>query len=237
MQVGGLFVPGLLAPDPARLWNVGGTGDYAGRLGRAAWAVAKAVGVVAVAGWFLRGDLGWLMRLATLEPAELAASASRLILDAARALAVVILGLGAIDYLLSWRRVESQLSLTPDEYREELRATDGDPALQARRRKLALSWRQDAAEVLPGSALCLFARGGVAVLLGGGPPPCAVTVRHIAQGVAATLLRRDAERAGVPCLESPRLARHFARGRAAGTALPPALADELQSAWPRSSSS
>src|SRR5262249_39179486 len=145
LQVGGLVAPGLLAPDPTRLAAGLGTGDLAGKAGRGAWALVKGSAVAAVVAWMLYRHASDLEKLAARASRELAAASAVIVLDLARTLAVAALALGAVDYLLSWRRVDALLRQTPDEYREDLKALDGDPALRARRRALALSWRRDAA--------------------------------------------------------------------------------------------
>ena len=49
VQVGGLWVPGLLVPDPTRLWAFGRGPGLAGRGTRGVWGLVKALLVVAVA--------------------------------------------------------------------------------------------------------------------------------------------------------------------------------------------
>jgi flagellar biosynthetic protein FlhB len=230
VQVGGLWSPGLLAPDVARL--ISGGGGLAARGGRGLWSLAKAAVLVVVAAAVLDAERPALAGLAAADPPALASGAAAILLRAARWLAAAMLGLGAVDFALCWNRVEAALRQTPDEYREDLRAADGDPALRSRRRKLAQEWRRDAAGVLPGAKVLLAGSNGLVVLLGGGPPPGRVTVRQVARGPAAAVLRREARAAGVPEVEAPELARHFARGRSAGPTLPPALADRLAAAWP-----
>ncbi len=84
VQVGGLWVPGLLVPDPARLWTGGIVGDPLARLGRAVWAAAKTVAVVALTTWFLHRDLPRIAPFALLEPAEMAGAAAGTVLELVR---------------------------------------------------------------------------------------------------------------------------------------------------------
>src|SRR4029077_9511856 len=74
IQVGGLWAPGLLAPDPARLWAFGHGQGLAERGMRGAWGLIKAAVVVAVAGVALRADAPTRQRLGGLEPRALAAA-------------------------------------------------------------------------------------------------------------------------------------------------------------------
>lgn len=234
IQVGGLWVPGLIAPNPARLWSgSGGLGDVTGKLGRAAWSIVKVIVIAVVVLWSGSRHAGGLDRLAGLEAADLAGAAVSLVLDLARTLAFAALGLGALDFLLAWRRVEAQLGQSADEHREDVKALDGDPAIRARRRALALSWRQDAGSILPGAALCLGGHAGVIVVLGGGPPPRPVTVRGILRGTSASRMKPEAARIGIPFVEAPELVHHFATSR---SALPSPLAERLARLWPNPSS-
>jgi flagellar biosynthesis protein FlhB len=194
-------------------------------------ALAKAAVVVAVAAWAIRAELPGLDRLARLEAPALARAAGASLRGVVAALALATVALGAVDFALQYQRVEAQLRLTPEERREELRAVDGDPALRARRRELARAWRRDPAEALAGAALVLAGPSGLTVVLAGGPPPGRVSVRSVARGPAGSALRRAAERAGLSPVEAPALARRFALGPAAGTALPPHLAAELAELW------
>jgi flagellar biosynthetic protein FlhB len=151
-----------------------------------------------------------------------------------RTIAVALLALGVVDFWMQWRRFETALRMTPDQHREELRALDGDPALRARRRRLMGSWRSNSSDVLVGAAVGLSARGGLIVLLGGGPPPRKITVRHIARGASAGVLRGQLERAGFAVVEAPAIARFLAHGGGAGGSLSADHAGELATLWPRS---
>lgn len=231
-QVGGLWAPSRLAPDLSRLGLGWGGPDLAGATSRVAWSLCKALIVIGLGAWSFQRHARELGQLGEGGPAAVAVAASGLVLDLAWWLAVAALLIGAVDYGLVWRRVEERLRQTPDEHREELKAADGDPALRSRRRALAQRWRVDAGAALPGATLGLVGPGGVFVVLGGGPPPARVEVRHIARGATAVLVRREAERAGVPIVTAPALARHFALGRREGSVLPPRLMDELMGIWP-----
>jgi flagellar biosynthetic protein FlhB len=230
VQVGGLWAPGLLAPDASRLASAGG--GIAARAGRGLWSVATAGILVGVAVLVIGSERPALARLPAADVPTLAADATAILIRSTRWMAVALVALGAADFALCWRQVEAALRQTPDEYREDLRAAEGDPALRSRRRKLARLWRRDPSDVLPGARVLLLGPGGLAVLLAGGPPPARVIVREITRGLHAATLRRAAEAVGVPCVEAPRLARHFARGRATGRSLPPPLGAELAAIWP-----
>ena len=234
-QVGGLFVPGLMAPDPSRLWGLRLDGEGSGsglveRMGRGAWSVVKAAVVVGIAAWMIRADLGDLHRLPRLEPHELARVSGGMMRSMAFALALATLALGLVDFALQYRRFAAMMRLTPDEHREDLRAADGDPALRSRRRKQAQALRGDAPELFAGASLAVAGASGLILLLAGGPPPRRVTIRSSANGATGKRLRKSADAANVPLLESPPLALALARLRT--PVVPPELMPALASEWP-----
>jgi flagellar biosynthesis protein FlhB len=235
-QVGGLFAPGLLAPDPSRLWTIRfdeeGSG-FTARAGRGMWSVVKAVVVVAVAAWLIRSNLIGLHRLARLDSTALARASGAMMRSTAFALALSTLVLGLVDFALQYRRFESMMRLTPDEHREDLKAADGDPALRSRRRNQAKALRGDAPELFAGASLAVLGTSGLIVVLAGGPPPRRLTIRSSANGATGRRLRKSAEAAKVPLLEAPALALGLARLRT--PIVSPELMAELSAAWPNDS--
>lgn len=236
LQSGFLWAPGLVAADPTRL--LGGfaaTADPAAAVGRGTWAIVKSTVLVAVSGWVLLADLPALARLAASEPAALAGAAGSITRSLVLTLGMALAALGGLDYALRWRRFEASLRQTPEEGRQDLRETEGDPAARQQRRSLARAWRHDPADLLPGAVLLVHGPPGLVVLLGGGPPPGRpITVRRIVRGKDAFALRRVAASAGLPIAEAPDLAATFARGPAAASSLTPVLADRLATLWPTS---
>ena len=216
-QVGGLLAPGLLAPDPSRLWHLaldeeGGEGLLS-RAGRGAWSLIKAVVVVGVAALVIRLHLRDFFRLGHAEPPVLAAAAGAMIRSTALILALAVAALGLVDYALQRQRFEAMLRMTADEHREDLRSADGDPALRARRRALAKSLRGDAPELLAGASLTITGPSDLAIVLAGGPPPRKVSIRSSAHGAAGQKLRQAAAALNIPEVEAPDLAHALARLR------------------------
>jgi flagellar biosynthetic protein FlhB len=238
LQVGGLFVPGLLAPDPGRLAG-GGGGDGTGftdRGARGAWSLAKSVIVVAVATWAISSHMSTFARLSQLEIHGLARASGYLIRDMAYTLALAILALGVADFAWHYLRFEDLLRVTTQEQRDDQRIDDGDPAIRARRRRISQGWNVDLSELLVGASLVLTGPAGLTVLLAGGPPPRRVTVRTAVQGVTGLRLRRAAESKRVPQVASPDLARRMSRRLAPGAALQMEIRAELAALWPATSS-
>jgi flagellar biosynthetic protein FlhB len=228
-QVRGLWAPGLLAPNPARLWSP--AASWGSRATRGAWSLATSAALVGITAWALQSNAGAFQRLSGLDAHNIVASAGSLLRNLATTLAAAVCVLGLIDYLIQWSRLEAQLRLTPDEYREEQKAVDGDPALRARRIRIARAWNRSSATWLEGASLVLTGPGNLVVVLAGGPPPRRITVRGSARGAAGSALLLAAEKARLRKVESAALARHFAQGAATGGSLPPALASELSALW------
>ena len=236
-QVGGLFAPGLIAPDISRLWTLhldeeGSGSGVVARMGRGAWSVVKAAVVVAVAAWAIRSGLGDLDRLVRLEPHAMARASGRLMRSMALSLAVATLVLGLVDFVLQYRRSEAMMRLTPDEHREDLKAADGDPALRGRRLRQARALRGDAPELLAGASLAVIGSTGLIIILAGGPPPRRLTIRSSANGATGRKLRKSADAANLPLLDAPAIALGLARLRT--PVVPPELLADLASAWPES---
>jgi flagellar biosynthetic protein FlhB len=237
-QVGGLFTPGLMAPDFARLWALklddeGTSSALMDRVGRGAWSVVKAVVVVAVASWMIRSSLGDLHRLGRLDPPALAKGAGAILRSTAFALALATLALGLVDFALQHRRFEAMLRMSPDEQREDLKAADGDPALRARRRNQARALRGDAPELFTGASLAVLGASGLILILAGGPPPRRITIRSSANGATGKRLKKSAETAKLPTLEAPALALALARLRT--PVVPPELMAAVAAEWPEHS--
>lgn len=231
-QTGLLWSPGLLAPDPSRLWAAGQGGGFAGRAARGLWALAKTAAVVAVAAWVIRGDWSTFPRLGGLDAPDLARASGRALRRLALSLAAATLALGLVDYALQSFRFEALLRLTPDEHREDLRSMEGDPALRAQRRRLARSRRGDADDLLAGASLVLTGASGLTVVLAGGSPPRPVSVRSIVAGASGDRIRRAAESARLPTVDAPDLARRLARRRPPNLPPTPELLAEIAHLWP-----
>jgi flagellar biosynthetic protein FlhB len=231
-QVGGLWIPGRLAPDPSRLWASGTGASFAHRAARGGWSLVKAVVVLAVAAWAIRSGWSGFHRLGGMEVHDLARTSAQALQHLLRTLAAATLVLGLIDYALQSRRFEALLQMTPEEAREDQRSMEGDPALRALRRRIVKTWRGEPGERLAGASLLLTGPGGLALVLAGGPPPRRVTVRSAVRGLEGLRLQQAADAARFPQVVAPALARRIAQRRAPGLPLPDDILAELATLWP-----
>jgi flagellar biosynthetic protein FlhB len=236
IQVGGLWVPGLIAPDPTRLWTLGRGLGLTGRGTRGVWGLVKGLLVVGVAALSLCTSAAGRQRLGGLEPHALAAACAASLRQFTLTLAAATLTLGLLDFLLQHRRFMLLLRMTPEEHREDLRSIEGNPALRAQRRQIARTWRSGSREALGGAAFVLTGAAGLTLVVAGGPPPRRLSIRSIAQGAAGLRLRNLAGHTQVPEVAAPALARRLARRLASrrAPALPLAAEDvaALAAVWP-----
>ena len=232
LQVRGLLATSLIAPDLGRLWTPGTGPGLAVRSGNVAWAMVKAVVVVAASAWVLRTGWGEMLGLSGLELRALLRAAAQLLLRLVGVLAAVLLILGLVDYGLRYARFETMLRTTAQEQREDQRVIEGDPTARAQRRQMARAWRSDSPEMLAGSTLVLTGPGGLTLVLSGGPPPRRIAIRTAARGEAGQRLRRSTEAARIPSVEAAELARLLARHSSSSLVVPAERIADLAAVWP-----
>ncbi len=168
--------------------------------------------VVGVALWHAIGDPGRVQGALHLPAAAMLAVAARAALELMVAALVAFAVLAALD--LAWVRVRHlhMLRMTRQDLREELRDTEGDPMLRARRRQLREARsRQRMMQAVPQAAVVITNPTHYAVALsyaGGQAAP-----KVVAKGVdsLAARIRAAAEAAGVPLVANPPLARALHR--------------------------
>ncbi len=233
VQVGVMWAPNLLAPNLGRLWAGGAGRGLAARAGRGAWILGKTTIVLAVAVWAVRSNISGLGRLGRMETVVLA----HLWADALRGLlvtmAIVASLLGLLDYAIQRLRFDGLLRLTPEEAREDQKATDGDSAMRGRRRRIARAMRGDSPELVAGATLIVTGDNSLTVILDGGPPPKRVSVRSAASGPTGAALRRSAQSVRVTAVDRPDLATKLARLAAKpNQPITADLATDLAAAWP-----
>jgi len=139
VQVGVQFSTQRVRADFGRLSFAAGLRRMLSRRSwvRAAITPAK-IAAVAIVGWItIRSALPKLARLPDLPVDAIAAQAGAWVGRLVVPLAVVLLALAAADYLYQRWQHEQDLKATRREAREELRQSEGDPQVRARRRRLA----------------------------------------------------------------------------------------------------
>ncbi|QDV38683.1 EscU/YscU/HrcU family type III secretion system export apparatus switch protein [Tautonia plasticadhaerens] len=134
VQAGGLFRPGLALPDPARLRPGASAGTPGDRLGRAAGLVARAVVLVALTWWAIRGVLRDPAASTASDPSEVIRLAGGTLHASISRLGLALLAVGLVHRAVQVRRLDARLRISPREQREEQREQGGNPGIRARLR-------------------------------------------------------------------------------------------------------
>jgi flagellar biosynthetic protein FlhB len=136
----------------------------------------------------------------------------------------VLLVWAGVDYFLNWRKLESDLRMTQQEIRDEVKETDGNPANKGRVRKLQRELRRK-------QQLRAAATATVVVT---NPTHFAVALRYeldmdaplvVAKGrdLLAEKIKEIARWEGIPIMENPPLAQALFRAVEVGQAIPAKL--------------
>jgi flagellar biosynthetic protein FlhB len=170
--------------------------------------LAKMAVIALVVFLTMRGQLASIVGLGHLSPGAAVARLGMLSFDIAIRAAGVLLAVAAADYLWQRRRFQSQLRMTKEEVRQELKETDGDPQIKAaiRRRRQQLMNRMLAA--VPKADVVVTNPTHYAVAIRYDPVSMGAPV-VVAKGerLIALRIKEVARKHGVPVLEEPPLAR------------------------------
>lgn len=136
MQTGFLFLPKRLAPNIARLSPLGGlrrlfSGENAAAAGLS---VLRLCGLLIAGGLFLSSQLTVIVSLVQLPPGQAALMTGGLVASLSLILAACCVIFGAADYGYRRWKYERDLMMTPEEFRRELRDSEGDPQIRNARR-------------------------------------------------------------------------------------------------------
>ncbi|HEX4322515.1 MAG TPA: EscU/YscU/HrcU family type III secretion system export apparatus switch protein [Acidobacteriaceae bacterium] len=137
---------------------------------------------------------------------------------------LVLLVWAAVDYLLLWRKSESDLKMSKQEIREEMKETDGNPASKARIRKMQRQARRrqmiKAAET---ATVVITNPTHYAVALQFEPKMAAPIVVAKGLDLLAAQIKEIARDRGIPIMENKPLARALYKSVEVGDAIPSAL--------------
>ncbi len=222
-----LFAPSALQPD----WNRLNPGSGFKRLISWRGAVATLKGIIkvgvilGVCAWVLRARADVLVGMGAMELGPMTAAVVSIAGEMILKSCAVLLILGAADYAYEWWEHEKSLRMTRYEVRRELRETEGDPQVRARRRQLARGLlEQGILPDMPSADVVVTNPTHIAVALrydaNEMPAP-----RVVAKGQRA-IARRIIELArtyGIPVTQNPPVARSLFEQVAIGSFVPEAL--------------
>jgi flagellar biosynthetic protein FlhB len=223
-QIGWHPVPNKLSPkfdklvpnfDPSRFISVRSITEMG-------MSVLKFIALAGVGTFFLKPDV---MRL--LEAADSMTVASRafdLLLHLMFVLGLMMLAIGALDYVLKHRQLEKDLRMTKEEVKQEAKDASGDPEIKARiRRRQREVAMQRMMDDVPKASVVITNPTHFAVALKYESGQHAPKVVAKGADFIALKIRELAKAANVPLVENPPLARALYGSVEIGDEIPPTL--------------
>jgi flagellar biosynthetic protein FlhB len=209
-QTGFLLLPQKLAMDLSRIDPIKGAGrifSWASVV-RLVLGVGKVLAVVAVAAWSLWGERGKLLVLGEQGVTEIAAYLLSVALWTCLKIGVALLVLAILDYAYQRWRHESELRMTTQEVREEMKNLQGDPQILARRRAVQRQLVLNRlSSIVPRAEVVVTNPTHLAVALAYDPEKMAAPIVLCkGAGVIAERIRKLAMENDVPVLERKELA-------------------------------
>jgi len=138
LQIGPMFLPQKLAPDPSRINPLKGAQRMfsLSSIVRLAFGMFKISVVIAVGLWCVVDHQSVIMSLGSRSISEIAALLSDILLGTCLKIGVALLVLAVMDYGYQKWKFEQDLKMTTQEVREEMKTLQGDPHVAARRRQI-----------------------------------------------------------------------------------------------------
>lgn len=137
---------------------------------------------------------------------------------------LVLLAWAGVDYLLLWRKSESDLKMSKQDIRDEMKESDGNPANKARIRKLQRhSRRKMMLKAAETATVVVTNPTHYAVALRYDPEMAAPTVVAKGLDVLAARIKQIARKHDIPIMENKPLAQALYKGVEIGDPIPAAL--------------
>ncbi len=170
--------------------------------------IAKMAIISVVVYMVLRGQMSQIAALGQESIPAATAKLARLSLDIALKSAAALFVLGAADYAWQRRQFLTQLRMTKEELKQEMKETDGDPFIKAQIRKRRQQMLQRMMQAVPDADIVVTNPTHYAVAIKYDPLTMAAPI-VVAKGerLLALRIKEVALNAGVPILEEPPLAR------------------------------
>jgi len=224
LQVGWMFNFDLLALKPERINPMTGLGRLFSLEGLGNFLVgcAKMLAVTAIAFLWFRAQGHSFPEYSNLRAEEILPAAGAQLSSLAWRAAMVLLVIGAVDYLFNWWKLEKSLRMSRQEIKEEHKSQEGDPHIKQRVRAIqrANATRRMMQDV-PKATVVITNPTHVAValyydpMLGGAPVVLAKGKELVAQRIKAIAREHD-----IPVIEEPPLARALLKLADVGREIP-----------------
>ena len=172
------------------------------------------LGLVTFIAWTaVTGKIGLIVGVAMLEPMQIFSLASGIVYDITLRIGIVLLVLALIDFGYQKYKLEQDLKMSKQEVKDEMKNSEGDPKIKARRRQIAqqLAMKRMATEV-PKADVIITNPTHYAIALKYDPEKSNAP-RVVAKGtdLVALRIREIAAEHGIPIIERPPLARAIYR--------------------------
>jgi len=210
-QVGIMFLPNKLGFDFSRISPWAGVKRlFSMQNGmRFMQGIFKMSVAAAVAVWSLASEWHSVLAVAGLSPGQMVVFLMNITFWTCMKIAAALLVLAIIDYMYQWWKHEQDLKMTTEEVREEMKSTQGDPQIIARRRAVQRQLAMQRLEQVVPKAAAVVAN----------PTELAIAIQYdevdmpvplvVAKGgdAVAQRIRRIALEHGIPVVERKELAR------------------------------
>jgi len=209
-QVGILFLPNKLGFDFSRISPWAGVKRLVAMQNfvRFAQGIFKLIVAATVAVWSLWSEWASVLGATGLSPGQMAVFLVNITFWTCMKIAGALLVLAMIDYMYQWWKHEQDLKMTTEEVREEMKSTQGDPQIMARRRAVQRQMAMQRLEQTVPKATAVVAN----------PTELAIAIQYdevempvplvVAKGgdLVAQRIRRIALEHGIPIVERKELA-------------------------------
>ncbi len=228
MQVGILFRPENLLPDPARLnplprlQGIFSIAQAATSLRQfAKWSI-----LAGLAAWWLVAEVRQFGDGITGATGAAGGAAGGMIVRVATKLAVALVIVGLVDYAAAWFAWQCELQMTRSEQVAEMKESEGDPRLRRARRQRQLERAQRRSDkMLTPDNVVIVAAGRLAVAVTSAGGSARITAKAV--GAAADRLHQAARHVRATVIRDSSLARLVYRAGKVGDELPAAALAEL----------
>jgi flagellar biosynthetic protein FlhB len=214
-QIGWMFLPEKLAFDFSRLNPIKGFQNIfsLSKFVQLGFSMLKLPIIVGVAFFSLYSEVHTVMELTGTDVRQIAAYLITTLLWTALKIAIALLILAILDYMYQYWKHEQDLKMSPDEVKEEMKQTYGNPEIMGKRKNLQREMAMDRmGNAVPDADVVVTNPTELAVALKYDADKMAAPV-VVAKGAgfAAQRIRRLALEHGVPIVEKKPLAQALYR--------------------------
>ena len=193
-------------------------------LGRSLKSLLPGTAIVYLAFRVLDREWETIIHLSGRSPAVMAGYGLTQIFEIAWKSALVLLVWSGADYMIERQKLQNDLRMSRQELKDEIKETEGNPAIKARFRRLRRQLsRKRMVEAVKRASVVITNPNEFAVALEYGPELPAPTVIAKGRNLLAQQIKEAARWHGIPLVENPPLAHALYRAVEVGQSIPPKL--------------